>query len=74
MDRGCSRFSSVGLTEIAGLDIDGLDNDGRICAIDCNPLMITIQRFYQLTGRYNSAFSALTLLVGRQEGHPACKN
>ena len=21
----------------------------------------------------NSAFSALTLLVGRQEGHPACK-
>jgi len=22
----------------------------------------------------DSAFSALTLLVGRQEGHPACKN
>ena len=22
---------------------------------------------------HNSAFSALTLLVGRQEGHPACK-
>ena len=22
---------------------------------------------------YSSAFSALTLLVGRQEGHPACK-
>ena len=22
----------------------------------------------------NFAFSALTLLVGRQEGHPACKN
>jgi len=22
---------------------------------------------------YGSAFSALTLLVGRQEGHPACK-
>jgi len=22
---------------------------------------------------FNSAFSALTLLVGRQEGHPACK-
>jgi len=22
---------------------------------------------------YNYAFSALTLLVGRQEGHPACK-
>jgi len=23
---------------------------------------------------YSFAFSALTLLVGRQEGHPACKN
>jgi len=23
---------------------------------------------------YANAFSALTLLVGRQEGHPACKN
>jgi len=22
---------------------------------------------------FNCAFSALTLLVGRQEGHPACK-
>jgi len=27
---------------------------------------------YQSTGR--CAFSALTLLVGWQEGHPACKN
>ena len=25
------------------------------------------------TGRLYEAFSALTLLVGRQEGHPACK-
>jgi len=24
-------------------------------------------------GRFLSGFSALTLLVGRQEGHPACK-
>ena len=31
---------------------------------------------YLLTFASNSviAFSALTLLVGRQEGHPACKN
>ena len=30
----------------------------------------------ELTKNYNArhgAFSALTLLVGRQEGHPACK-
>jgi len=38
-----------GLTEIAGLDIDGW-----IWAIDCNQLKITIERFYQLTGAYNS--------------------
>ena len=29
--------------------------------------------FYLLEIEQNSAFSALTLLVGRQEGHPACK-
>ena len=30
--------------------------------------------FMALCVLYNNAFSALTLLVGRQEGHPACKN
>jgi len=29
--------------------------------------------FYQLIVPEQLAFSALTLLVGRQEGHPACK-
>ena len=43
------------------LDIDGLDNDGRIWAIDCNLLKITIERFYQLTGTYNSFESVLCL-------------
>jgi len=56
------------LTEIAGLDnegldIDGLDNDGRIWAIDCNLLKITIQRFYQLTGTYNSFESVLAYVL-----------
>ena len=32
-------------------------------------LWVCYNRLYRL-----SAFSALTLLVGRQEGHPACKN
>jgi len=27
-----------------------------------------------MTGNLTAAFNALTLLVGRQEGHPACKN
>jgi len=31
-----------------------------------------VQYFYVFVS-YNCAFSALTLLVGRQEGHPACK-
>ena len=30
--------------------------------------------FHQCCSRAAVAFSALTLLVGRQEGHPACKN
>ena len=28
---------------------------------------------YLIYGFHTSAFSALTLLVGRQEGHPVCK-
>ena len=31
------------------------------------------QEFYNLTIQSNYAFSALTLLVGWHEGHPACK-
>jgi len=29
--------------------------------------------YHIITATDNSAFSALTLLVGQQEGHPACK-
>ena len=61
-----------GLTEITGLDIDGrvkkteldiagVDNDGRIWASGCNQLKITIERFYQLTGTYDSFESVLCL-------------
>jgi len=28
---------------------------------------------YRVTAKWKYVFSALTLLVGRQEGHPACK-
>ena len=41
--------------------------------------MHTSERYYSLCRNYqhidcySNAFSALTLLVGRQEGHPACK-
>jgi len=30
-------------------------------------------RLFLLVFHYSAAFSALTLLVGRQEGHPVCK-
>jgi len=38
-------------------------------ALDCKVPSIKIHQLYPQT----FAFSALTLLVGRQEGHPACK-
>ena len=50
------QYERNGLTEIAGLG-----NDGRIWAIDCNQLKITIERFYQMTGTYNSFESVLCL-------------
>jgi len=34
---------------------------------------VGIRRIPAYTPQYTTAFSALTLLVGRQEGHPACK-
>ena len=48
------------MDEFAGVDIAGLDNDGRIWA-DCNQLKITSERFCQLTGTYNSFESVLCL-------------
>ena len=33
---------------------------------------LTYRNFCKISGQFNP-FSALTLLVGRQEGHPACK-
>jgi len=30
-------------------------------------------KFFRIVSYWDSAFSALTLLVGRQEGHQACK-
>ena len=43
----------------------------------CIYLCITVKRHsstdFPLISGYICAFSALTLLVGQQEGHPACK-
>ena len=32
-----------------------------------------LKQFTSFTGSFSYSFSALTLLVGQQEGHPACK-
>jgi len=37
------------------------------------PLTISCDRRSRLALPFRYSFSALTLLVGRQEGHPACK-
>ena len=36
--------------------------------------MLTFGKFDALIPMCRFAFSALTLLIGQQEGHPACKN
>jgi len=36
-------------------------------------LLLLLKKHYYYCYYYMVAFSALTLLVGRQEGHPACK-
>jgi len=52
------------------LDFKQLQNNGivQLCKIHSPP-----KRLYILCWREVFAFSALTLLAGRQEGHPACK-
>ena len=37
-------------------------------------VVFNINKFLIILDDIALAFSALTLLVGRQEGHPACKN
>ena len=48
-----------------------------VCIVSCAAVYVheitSIEFSIQLSLIAFSAFSALTLLVGRQEGHPACK-
>ena len=43
-----------------------------MCAV-IDALRPSLQNILRFVIRLSYAFSALTLLVGRQEGHPACK-
>ena len=39
-----------------------------------SPIFVLLPFFSSVNSPFSFPFSALTLLVGRQEGHPACKN
>ena len=41
---------------------------------DISCCVLYLRTIYMQFHNYSSPFSALTLLVGRQKGHPACKN
>jgi len=45
----------------------------RICKPTIIFILNTASYYYDKLPATNNAFSALTLLVGRQEEHPACK-
>ena len=48
--------------------------NGCVCVVSCYLLLLLwLNNFSWDWIAFISAFSALTLLVGRQEGHPACK-
>jgi len=61
----CCRFSRVGVQCCKHKDEEIIDSLQKRYAHACNPLN------RKCTLQY--AFSALTLLVGWEEGHPACK-
>ena len=48
-------------------------DDNVLCSVDLDPCLSAEDVAEVSAAVDRSAFSALTLLVGRQEGHPACK-
>ena len=49
------------------------DSMGNSSALDSFSRFLSLYKFVCMYMYVNGAFSALTLLVGRQEGHPVCK-
>jgi len=49
------------------------DGNLQICTEDVKVFLHSLHTILSSSSIYFYAFSALTLLVGRQEGHPACK-
>ena len=49
-----------------------MDRQVCVCVCVCVSWLLVLPGYWLITRRC-AAFSALTLLVGRQEGHPACK-
>ena len=68
-----SEPAKVSLTTLLLVKIFGDSENDSVCITGNNKLPLMLSH---LLVRYTNcvfSFSALTLLVGRQEGHPACK-
>jgi len=66
MDRTVTQFDTVSTPHSAGLAAAAVQRRAHACR------RASCTKFSSL--RLLCAFSVLTLLVGRQEGHPACEN
>ena len=72
-------WTSIHQTEARLMDAAALTKDARIIIRPLRTQLhrVSIKRHTSIISvhvGWSVAFSALTLLVGRQEGHPACKN
>ena len=59
-----------------GMSMTGPAHYRVVGGCDCMPVPrenSLVLLLYAISNQYIHAFSALALLVGRQEGHPACK-
>jgi len=72
MTRGVARSKYVGWTDMASAEREPITGGWRWTDPHTSPCKNSSD-LYQFQELPLFAFSALTLLVGRQEGHPACK-
>jgi len=71
-----SAFGAWSCLPLSGVRSYIVDVTASRCGFCCcwYDIIVAMRSLLCITQHYIRAFSALTLLVGRQEGHPACKN
>ena len=57
--------SSVNKADVVRFELEQAENRVELCKVPWRNCVVLVSHFF--------AFSAVRLLVGRQEGHPACK-